>query len=115
MATALFFAVGFIVSSVGESTGWRGTVFAWAGWAFEPWFAALFLLASFVAWYSAKACRIGLSEACEDSQLAKDESGYADASGVVQLWDRARRAVVIAGVAALPAFPDLSASRCLSC
>jgi hypothetical protein len=105
IVTAVFSAVASIVSFVGElpPMGWRETIGSWTDWATQPWLPVLLLLASLVAWHTAKTCGDGLFEAgdLEASRTEENESDRADGCRAVQLWDRARRFLVIAGVAAV--------------
>ena len=108
LATVVFYAVGSIVNNLGELDnppfgGWRTTIAFWTSWATEPWLPVLLLLSSLVSWQTAKTCRDCLFEAAEfeDSGTEEEESEGADTPSAVQTWDRARRVLIITGVAAL--------------
>jgi hypothetical protein len=96
VAATMFEFRGFV-------NGWRDSILPWIEWAGEPYVHIALVLASLIAWYLMTVSRDGLFAADDSGNdgVPHGESDDPDAVGIAELWDRGRRAVVIAGLAAL--------------
>jgi hypothetical protein len=102
VASSAFAIAGGVVAqqSVGGGGGWREGVERWTFWADDPWVATSVVVASLVAWYVATTVRNDLF-GTGDSEIDVSQDAESDNGVVAKLWNRERRALVIAGLAAL--------------
>jgi hypothetical protein len=102
IASTVLSVAGSMFELSGFVGGWRDSIVRWLEWASQPFVPVVLVLASLIAWYLMTMSRDGLFAAGDSgSDGSQDgESDDPDAAGTAELWDRARRAVVIAGLAA---------------